>query len=958
MLILLLLLPLYLSAVEQEPPWLIYYNDQAPIEAFAPYNPIILQSARHPPLAPLLEQKKKLLGYVNIGEVSEEDPWFVEAKERGLLKQENPNWPGSFGVDLANPVWETLLLETIIPTLLHQGFTGIFLDQIDVALEAGMHLEAVRYIKKIREKFPKIQIMLNRGYQILHEVGSEIDYELIETLYTTYDFKNKTYLLRKEAEIQWQLGQIDAAKKEFPELLFFSLDYWDLNDQKMVDAIYEKEIAAGMRPYVSTIQLDTIPARLEGQNRFLPRHILTFWDSKVDLHIEDSLPHRLLEMPLNYLGFDLIYADVHDPLPDMSQRYDVCGILLCFQDKTAVKDPSKLIDWASRAIDAGKKVVILRNPGFLTDLKGRYTTEDVQNRLYEKIGFVNTQRFIEYPFGYTVVSQDQLTPFERNYPDPLPGFYVTKVSDKRAISHLSLAVDGSIESRSDLIITGPNGAYVSEFYANNYDPILYRTDPRGLGWYLDPFSFFQQVFAQEVVPIPDTTTLAGKRIFYATCDGDNWNGGTAIEEYRGQNKYCSEVILEKIIEPNRDMPISVSIVAATVDPNWVARKKSQEIARAYNKLPQVEAASHTYSHPFDWGFFKENGQAKELLLLGHYPDGSWQNSYLSWFRAKNQEKGYEAYSQNNWGYVVPRAYAKKPFNLNLEIEGSVSYLNQFISPNNPIKLLLWPGDGRPWETPLALCYKAKIAQLGGGFVRFDSEYPSNLFVFPLARKPGGWIQPYASCPAENSYTNGWSNRFYGYRYLKATLENTESPRRLKPIQLYFHSYSGEYQASIDAIAENIAYIQTQPVIPIRASRFCDIVQGFYSLKVEEVGPMQWKIHDRKGLETLRLDHAKSLEVDLAQSTGVVGWTREHGSLYVYLDKAEAVPTLSLGKSVTDLPYLIDSSWEIWDIRRKDSEVIFNTKGWGKLIMHWSIAGNIREFVMELPNDQEFTLRLK
>ncbi len=954
--LILLFLPLLLMA--QAPhPWLVYYNNEAPLSAFTPYDPIILQPAFHPALGPLLNQGKGLLGYVNAGEVSLEDSWFLEAKNKGLLLGENQNFPGSFAVDIRKEAWEELLLGTVIPHILDQGFTGIFLDQLDVALNLGMEEAAEHLIKKIREKFPKISIMLNRAYKILPKVGHLIDYELAETLYTSYDFKEKRYFIRPNDEFEWQLKEIDAARKKFPELLFFSLDYWNLKDQKMIEKIYKKEIAVGMRPYVSDILLNQIVAPPKAKTNILPRHILAFWDSKVDLQLENSLAHKFLEMPLNHLGFDLIYVDIHDSLPNLAQYNDLCGILICFQEETKMQKPETFIDWAVAAIELGKKVVLMSNPGFLADLEGLYTPEDVQNRLYERIGFINTQRFINYPFDYTIAFHDSLTPFERNYPDPLPGFYVTKLSDPDAVSHLSLAVEGKIESHADLIITTPHGGYVSQYYANNYDPMLYMTNPRVLGWYLDPFRFFEKIFIQKSVPIPDTTTLAGRRIFYATCHGDNWNGGTAIEEYRDQNKYCSELILEKIIQPYPDIPTAVGIIAATVDPTWVARKKSQEIARAYNALPQVEATSHTYSHPFDWEFFKGGDPKKEINYLGLYPDGSWQNSYLSWFRAKTKIKGY-AESPLEWGFVIPRAYAKKPFDLPLEIGGAVHYLNQFTPPNNQVNLLLWPGDGRPWETPLALCYQAAIKQLGGGFVRFDPEYPSHLFVFPLGRKPGGWIQPYASCSAENSYTNGWSDRFYGYKYLPATLQNTESPRRLKPIQLYYHSYSGEYLASINAIIQNIDYIRTQNYIPIKTSRFCTIVEGFYSTQIEMIGPMCWKIHERGGLQTIRFDHAEKADIDLAESIGVIGWTRHEGSLYVYLDKAEKTPLLALGAEVRDLPYLIDSSWEIWNVKREGASVTFTAQGFGKLQMRWKIGGAIKEFLMDLPSNQEVTMRVE
>src|SRR3990167_2009920 len=118
--VLFLLLPLALFSS----PWIVYYGDQAPIEEFALYNPIVFDSQSHPPLGPLVAEKKRVLGYVNLGEVDEGDPWFEQVQEKGLFIQKNHNWKGSWAVDIRNAYWKRLLLKTIIPDILQQGFTG------------------------------------------------------------------------------------------------------------------------------------------------------------------------------------------------------------------------------------------------------------------------------------------------------------------------------------------------------------------------------------------------------------------------------------------------------------------------------------------------------------------------------------------------------------------------------------------------------------------------------------------------------------------------------------------------------------------------------------------------------------------------------------------------------------------------------------------------------------------
>lgn len=700
------------------------------------------------------------------------------------------------------------------------------------------------------------------------------------------------------------------------------------------------------------------------------RRIIAFWDSEVDQIVDDCIIHQTLEMPLNHLGLDVIYHDIQKPLPRLEEQDDIRGILISFKEATNMADPEKFIYWLLHGMDLGKKVVLMNHLGFTTNKKGEYTSGVIQNRIFERLGFTNMEEWIAYPYDYQVIeSNSELFPFERPLPHPLPEFIRTKAYDPAVHSYLKVGISGKPESTSDLIVIGPKGAYVSHSYANSFDSLSFVSNPRSLGWYFNPFLFFEKAFDTSGLPIPDTTTLAGRRIYIATCHGDSFNSETTIEAYQGKETYVSEVILEEIIKPNPDLPVAVAFVAADFDPAWAAKKKSQEILKNYLATPQVEPASHTYSHPFYWDFFRTGGPEKEMDYLQYYPYGSWENSFLSWFRARAYQlfNPGEFSKRLKWGYFLPRAYANEKFNINKEISGSVNFLNQFASANNKIELLIWSGDSRPWDTPLELCQKAGIKNFGGGYVRFDSEHPSNLFVYPLARKPGGYIQLYAASNAENSYTNAWKDHFYGYKFLPETLKNTESPRRLKPLMLYYHSYSGEFLTSVNAILSNIAYIRTQSPIPIHVGRYCTIGKGFFTTILEPLGSNQWKISNRQGLQTIRFDRTHNQSVAVFQSKGVIGYKNHQNSLYVYLDAIEEEPIISLiDNEHLQIPYLIDSNWEIWDLKRSDNSFDFKALGWGKLTMRWQMAqkgeyivsaAHLKEKVIETSDKSILTIDL-
>lgn len=256
-----------LKGIEVPFPWVVYYNDQAPSSAFDPFNPIIFDPDVHPDLQPLLEKGKEVLGYVNLAEVEEWREYFGEVKSWGILIEENPDWPGSWSVDIRDKRWSELLLKRVIPSILDQGFNGLFYDQVDVVIElekadpsrfSGMKVAIQDLVQSIDQRYPEQRKMLNRAFELLNALGPFVDYELGEMVFTFYDYEKKTYHMRTKEDYEWGLKYINDARKKYPHLVVFSLDYWEASDIQMIKKIYNKALEYCLRPYVSTIELDEV----------------------------------------------------------------------------------------------------------------------------------------------------------------------------------------------------------------------------------------------------------------------------------------------------------------------------------------------------------------------------------------------------------------------------------------------------------------------------------------------------------------------------------------------------------------------------------------------------------------------------------------------------------------------------------------------------------------------------
>ncbi len=248
-------------------PWLVFYTEKAPLEAFEPYGLLVLDSEYHPPLRPLAERGKVLLGYISLGEVEKHRAWYAKVRGWGILKDENPNWKGSYYVDIRDARWTGLVIEELIPSMLRKGFDGLFFDTLDNPpfLEESAPLKwkgateaAVRLIKAIRRHYPDIPIMLNRAYTLLPMVERDIDMALGESVYADYDFAKKINRLVEQRLYREQVKLLQDAKRRRPELRIMTLDYWNPDDAEGIKRIYREQRANGFEPYVATVALDRI----------------------------------------------------------------------------------------------------------------------------------------------------------------------------------------------------------------------------------------------------------------------------------------------------------------------------------------------------------------------------------------------------------------------------------------------------------------------------------------------------------------------------------------------------------------------------------------------------------------------------------------------------------------------------------------------------------------------------
>lgn len=247
--------------------WVVVYSGKPAVTAFRDYRLVVLDSVHHPPLRPLLEQRKTVIGYISLGEVEKFRDHYKDVEREGLLLGANPNWPDSRYVDVRDPRWTKRVVEDLVPGLLQKGFQGIFMDTLDnpphlertdPARFKGMTEASANLVRAIRRHYPQMYIMMNRAYEILPAVEGQIDSVLGESVFTEIDFARKTYRLADPKVYRQQVTWLQAARQRRPSLRIYTLDYWKPEDKAGVARIYAEQRKNGFVPYVSIKELDRI----------------------------------------------------------------------------------------------------------------------------------------------------------------------------------------------------------------------------------------------------------------------------------------------------------------------------------------------------------------------------------------------------------------------------------------------------------------------------------------------------------------------------------------------------------------------------------------------------------------------------------------------------------------------------------------------------------------------------
>ena len=246
--------------------WLAFYGVHADESILGTYDVVVLDPGFQGSIDRVAGANTRVCGYLSLGEVRTSDP-SLALVDHAVLLAENPDWQESRRVDVRHPSWQAFVLEKQIPSIVAKGFTGLMIDTIDTApyLELvdparyhGMRAAAIELVDAIRARWPRLTLIMNRGYAVLPDVVENIDAVIAESLLTAPDHCAGGFAWVEPRQVELQVSLLQPAARRRPPLPILSLDYWFPDDVRTIAEIYRRERDLGHHPYVATRLLDQI----------------------------------------------------------------------------------------------------------------------------------------------------------------------------------------------------------------------------------------------------------------------------------------------------------------------------------------------------------------------------------------------------------------------------------------------------------------------------------------------------------------------------------------------------------------------------------------------------------------------------------------------------------------------------------------------------------------------------
>ncbi|KLV05381.1 RNA-binding protein [Photobacterium aquae] len=790
-----------------------YYNDIDSVRELINYKRVVVTPAliSDKQIATLHKAGTKVFAYLSVGEYDGE---ILPA----TLKQHSPtfnqNW-ASHVMDLNAQPWQEYLNHEA-QKLMARGFDGLFLDTLDsytlFAKQAAQKQQQQQALTNILNQFNQLSsrplLMLNRGFEVIEQLPFKPYAVVAESLYHSYHPLDNSYQSVPKQDTTWLRNRLNEVKTRGIEAIV--IDYLPADNREKQKQAAQRLIDEGYTPYISDGMLYQY-----GVSTIVPvaKRVLGFYDGQYG-KMTTSACHRMMAMPIEYYGYVPECRDIRNYNFTNHDLSAYAAVFIWLEEASYQRYPA-INRWLAELLGTKPLLFVNSLPVDETLLSqlGIKSNGDLQGQVHQSQGKDWTKGY--YPAAYS--------PFERHQAWQPNG---------HGVSSLIRFTDEQGKSTTSLFKAPWGGAVLSPF------PVMSLANDSET-WIIDPFRLVDETLSLPPIPAADATTEGGLRILTSHVDGD----GFPSKAWFPGKPYTAEVLLEHVFKKYR-IPQTVSVIEGEVGSRGLYPKEShamENVARNIFKLPHIEVASHTFSHPFFWDFSK-------TIKTKQYGDN----------------------------LPIP-GYTVDYYN---EIIGTADYINTKLAPKGKkVELILWSGKADPTEDILNIAEQAGLLNVNGGNTyvvkgnRSFTQVSSTIVWYPSA------VQVYAPILNENLYTNLWTEHHDGYNRAIETFNILGSPRRLKTIGIYYHMYSGAYPASLKGLLDVYDWAIRQPATPLFLSEYATRARALYETGIAKTLNGNWQITST-GIKSIRVPTS----LGYPSSQQIAGWNKGPDGHYLILSQ--------------------------------------------------------------------------
>jgi hypothetical protein len=846
-------------ACAQQPSVAFFYGDKPPMSELRAFDWVVVEPGHLPDPKPHQHAESEVFAYVSLGEVLPNKPYFSQMPT-SWLKGDNKGW-NSRVIDQTAKGWADFAVEKLFEPLWQAGYRSFFLDTLDsfniiAKTDAERSAQAqglANVIAAVKTRFPQAKLIFNRGFEILPITHQWADAVAFESWISGYDADKKRYRDVPQADRDWLAGQLSQVKTW--NIPIIAIDYVAPEQRDKARSVAKMLQAEGFIPWVANPELDMLGV---GSVEVMPRRVLMVTNpvpDEYDYHFSTEVTYPTAI--LNAMGYAVDYAPINRPLSTQSLVGRYAGVVSFLSDAASIKKNQALSPWLRDLKQQKIPFLALGDISFFKDkqLSQIFGVQVGEGSVAKKL---------------TISTRSAEIGFEKQVDLDRIGFFSLKSTQTNEDWLVFKSEDN--QQQTAIAMTTWGGFAIA--------PHVFETDRVEVGyssWVVNPYRLFEQGLQLKPMPLPDTTTEAGKRLLMVHHDGD----GFASRAEMPSSPFASQVLLDEIIK-KYPLPMTISVIEGETSTTGLYAKDSpalEKIARNIFAQPNVEIASHTYSHPFSWS-----------VVAG----------------ARSQSNLYQSYN-----LAIPNY---KP-TMQREVQGSIDYVNNRLAPKDKkVAIIHWSGDCNPGQEALLLAEKAGIVSVNGGDTLPTHSHPTLTKVGPVGLNKDGVFQVYAPNQNENVYTNDWTGPFYGFERSLETHQLTESPRRIKPVNIYFHTYLMTKPEGLKSLKKVLDWTIKQDFHPIKMSAFVRKAQDFNRVVVAKAGDA-WLIRGLDHLQQLRLPQSMGYP-DLINSRHIAGFNDDKDMRYVHAVGNEA--HLMLTPTPSNLPHLIDANASVTQFLRTNT----------------------------------------